>query len=83
MLACDFQPDGRLVTVGRDGQLRLWSVSGTKERQTAVGDSLPIAAGVLGEDRLVVGTLAGQLQAWRLDQQQPVLVGSIGTDGGR
>lgn len=83
VLACDFQPDGRLVTVGRDGQLRLWSVSGNKERQAVVGDSLPIAAGVLGADRLVVGTLAGQLQAWRLDKKQPALVGSIGTDAGR
>lgn len=78
VLACEFRPDGGLITIGRDGHLRTWSASGAKEQETRIEGSMPIAAALLGAENAVVGTLGGGIEAWSL-AGKPQLVGRIST----
>lgn len=78
VLACEFRPDGGLVTIGRDGHLRTWSAAGARQQEARVEGGLPLAVVLLGGDNAVVGRLDGSLDAWSLGGS-PQYVGTATT----
>jgi len=60
--AVDFVPDGRILTVGRDGFSRLWSAEGDKQGEARLDGGIPTAAAVFdGDTTAVVGSFDGSL----------------------
>jgi hypothetical protein len=65
--AVNFAPDGRLMTVGRDGFSRVWSVDGEKLSESRIEGGIPTAAAVLNSGAAaVVGSFDGSLSLWDL-----------------
>lgn len=65
--AVDFAADGRILTVGRDGFLRVWSGDGTKVSESRVEGGIPTAAAVLNNGATaVIGSFDGSLSLWDL-----------------
>ena len=63
--ALDFAPDGRLLTVGRDGSGRIWSVEGDKQGQFQIDGGIPTAATFLNDGAAaVVGSFDGSVSLW-------------------
>lgn len=62
VLSLDFSADGRLLTSGRDGFVRLWSGDGEQEKEWPVSSGLPISSAFLtGSKRGVAGAFDGSL----------------------
>ena len=73
VLALDFAPDGRLLTAGRDGQLRIWSPEGEPVLNLPVDSSLPVSAAFLNDPgQAIVGTFDGSLHVYDLSAGKPV-----------
>ncbi len=67
LLAVDFSSDGRLLTSGRDGMVRLWSVDGEKQLELSIEGGLPVSASFLDDSAAaVVGTFDGSLHVFDL-----------------
>lgn len=66
VLGCEFRPDGGLVTIGRDGYLRVWTAAGIKTHEARMGDRLPISVALLGGETAAVGGMRGVIELWRL-----------------
>lgn len=70
--AVDFVPDGRILTVGRDGFSRLWSAEGEKQGEGRFDGGIPTAAAVFdGGSTAVVGSFDGSLSLWDLKANEP------------
>ena len=62
VLALDFASDGRLLTTGRDGQLRTWSPEGEPVLNLPIDSGLPVSAAFLNTPgQAIVGTFDGSL----------------------
>lgn len=71
--AVNFAPDGRLLTVGRDGFSRVWSGDGEKLSESRIEGRLPTAAAVLNNGAAaVVGSFDGAMQIWDLESNARV-----------
>lgn len=67
VLAVDFSSDGRLLTTGRDGAVRLWSSDGELRMELPVEGGLPVSASLLdGAATAVVGAFDGSLHVFDL-----------------
>jgi len=66
--ALDFAQDGRLVSAGRDRQLKLWDVEGQPVRTLGAMDDIPLEI-VFTHDaaRAVAGDLQGEVRALQTD----------------
>jgi len=65
--AVNFAPDGRLLTVGRDGFARVWSTEGVKQGEFRIDKGIPTAASFLnGGAAAVIGSFHGVIQIWDL-----------------
>lgn len=71
--AVSFAPDGRILTVGRNGFGRVWSIDGDKECEFRIDSGIPTAATLLnGRATAVVGSFDGALQLWDLESNAKV-----------
>jgi mono/diheme cytochrome c family protein len=69
----DFAADGKLVTVGRDHLLRIWTAEGEQLAQRPIESGLPIAVTFLGGcEQIVSGQFDGTLRLWSIKDSQPV-----------
>lgn len=70
VLDITFGADGRLVTAGRDRTVRLWKPDGSSTSTIARHTALPLHAAFLPDgQRIVTGTLDGQIRTFRLSPQ--------------
>lgn len=61
VLSLDFAADGRLLSTGRDGIIRVWTVDGNKTFESTA-QSLPVSGGFLANSQMVVtGHMDGQV----------------------
>lgn len=65
--AVDFAPDGRILTVGRDGFGGVWSTGGDQQGEFQIDGGIPTAAAIFsGGTAAVVGSFDGSLSFWDL-----------------
>ena len=82
VLSLDFANDGRLLTSGRDGMLRVWSADGEQQLEFRIDSELPVTASLLdGSAAAVVGTFDGSLQVFDLASKSRTQVLSTGGEG--
>ena len=63
--AIDFATDGRLVSCGRDGLVRLWDLSGKKIREFPPMKDLPLEVAITHDgNRVIAGDFSGQTELW-------------------
>ncbi len=64
-LALHFAPDGRMVSGGRDGHLRIWDTHGAQVRDWVPGGGLLLAARFTEEGKTVLtGAENGEIKIW-------------------
>jgi len=65
VLSVQYLPDGRLVSVGRDRTIRLWSTEGKPKEVSAPFDTLPTKVAARYDSKLVIaGDYQGRLLLW-------------------
>jgi WD40 repeat protein len=65
VLGVEFTSDGRLVSVGRDGAIRVWGADGKPRGATQPGSELLTKVAASFDGKLVLaGDYAGQVEVW-------------------
>jgi mono/diheme cytochrome c family protein len=71
--AIDFTQDGRLVSCGRDGLVRLWDVSGKKLMEFPRMPDLPLEVALTHDgNRVIAGDFSGQTVVWNTSDGKSV-----------
>lgn len=66
VLALGFAPDGRMVSGGRDGHVRIWDANGAQKSDWVPSGGSPILKAVFSDDgaRVVTGAWNGEVKSW-------------------
>ena len=81
VLSLDFANDGRLLTSGRDGAVRLWSADGVKQLEFNIDSGLPVTASLLDDTAAaVVGAFDGSLHVFDLASKSRTQLLTTGVD---
>ncbi len=69
VLAAAFLPDGRFLTAGRDGAVRLWDAAAKGVRSFETPGALPLKVAASADGRTVIaGDSAGRVHRWDIDR---------------
>ena len=71
-------PDGRVVTGGGDGRVRLWDKRGSSPDTVLACSASALATSLSPSGaRLFIGHTAGGISCWKVHPSGPMLVGPI------
>ncbi len=72
VLALGFGPDGRLVSGGRDGHVRIWDANGTQQRDWVPSNGNPVLKSTFSDDgkRVLTGSWDGEVKSWDAAQAE-------------
>jgi predicted nucleic acid-binding Zn-ribbon protein len=75
VLTLNFAPDGRMVSGGRDGHVRIWDGSGNQKRDwTPSGGSMVLSTRFTEAGKTVVtGSASGEIKIWNADKDGEAL----------
>ncbi len=74
VLTLGFANDGRMVSGGRDGHVRIWDSSGKQVRDWVAGGGMVLSARFTQEGKTVItGTSAGDIRIWDAAKDSPAL----------
>jgi WD40 repeat protein len=66
VLAARFEPNGSLVSAGRDGLVRRWAADGSEKKSFAIGGGIPISLAVSYDGKSIIsGDSSGTLRFWK------------------
>ena len=67
-LSVNFTPDGRIITCGRDGTVKVWDVAGKKLAESkSQGDLVTKVAALFDNKAVISGDWAGNVKVWGID----------------
>lgn len=71
VLALGFAPDGRMVSGGRDGHVRIWDGNGAQQSDWVPSGGSPVLKAVFSDDgkRVVTGAWNGEVKSWDAAQK--------------
>lgn len=72
VLALGFAPDGRMVSGGRDGHVRLWDAAGAQKRDWVPSGGSLVLRTVFSDDgqRILTGSWNGEVKSWLTDKPE-------------